>query len=157
MDRVHVCLHKEKTITTGRVETASIRWEWQRLEIVETTVHPLANDMSSALLRLRSRLNVGLCSHPPRQPILQAFHPPHFLQLLNELILALVTRCDKAVTETNQGRCSDLTGTQRKYPVPIEGGAGERDINEDGRGFLRHSPMAQNEINERHRSLAHIP
>ena len=75
MERVHVCLRKEKTITIGRVETASIRWEWQRLEIVETPVHPLANGMSSALLRLQSHLNVGLRSHPPRQPILQAFHP----------------------------------------------------------------------------------
>jgi hypothetical protein len=35
MERVRVCQHKEKTITTGRVETAS-GWKWQRLEIVET-------------------------------------------------------------------------------------------------------------------------
>ena len=27
MERVHVCLRKEKTITTRRVETMSIRWE----------------------------------------------------------------------------------------------------------------------------------
>jgi hypothetical protein len=61
-----------------------------------------------------------------------------------------------AVTETNQGRCSNSTGTQHKYPVPIESGAGECDINEDGCSLLRHSPMAQNEINERHWSLSLI-
>ena len=93
MERVHVCLCKEKTITTGRVETTSIRWEWQRLEIIETTVHPLANGMSSTLLSLQSRLNVGLRSYPPRQSILQAFH---FLQLLNESIPALGMKCDNS-------------------------------------------------------------
>ena len=76
MERVHVCLCKEKKITTGRVET---------------TVHPLANGMSSTLLSLQSRLNVGLRSYPPRQSILQAFH---FLQLLNESIPALGMKCD---------------------------------------------------------------
>jgi hypothetical protein len=28
MESVHVCLCKEKTITTGRAKTASIRWEY---------------------------------------------------------------------------------------------------------------------------------
>jgi len=58
MERVHVCMRKEKTIKVGRVETASIRWEWQQLEVVETTVHPLANSMGSTLLRPQSRVNV---------------------------------------------------------------------------------------------------
>jgi len=58
-----------------------------------------------------------------------------------------------AVTETNRGRCSNSTGTQRKYPIPIEGGAGERDINEDGHGFLRHSPMAHSELHWRNDRL----
>jgi len=35
------------------------------------------------------------------------------------------------------------------YPVPIKGGAGEPDINEDDRGFLRHSPMAGGKLHWR--------
>ena len=53
------------------------------------------------------------------------------------------------VTKTNRGRCSNSTGTQRKYPVPVEGGAEERDINEGSRGFLGHSPTAHSELHWR--------
>ena len=68
-------------------------------------------------------LNVGLHSHPPCQPILQAFHPTP-LPPVSESISALTTKAVTAATETNRGRCFNSTGTRRRYPIPIEGGAG---------------------------------
>jgi hypothetical protein len=115
MERARVCPRKEKTITTGRVEIAS-KWKWQRLEIVETTVHPLANGINSAFST----------SNPPErwppQPSSLPTHPSSLPpQLLNESVAVLTM---KATAETNRGRCFNLTGTRRKYPVPIEGGVG---------------------------------
>ena len=115
MERVRICQRKEKTITTGRVETAS-RWKWQRLEIVETSVHPLANGMS--LLRLQNVSSAAILANASFEPST----PPHFLHLLNESMPAL--KAITAATETNCCCCFNSTGTRRRYPVPIEGDAG---------------------------------
>ena len=112
----HICLHKEKTVMTGRVKTAS-RWKWQQLEIVKTIVHLLASGMS--LLCFQSTWTsastaILLAKHPSSLP------PP----VTNESVPALTMRAITAAMETNQGRCFNLTGTQCRNPIPIEGGAG---------------------------------